>query len=373
MVITGIKQYYVDRFHFVKVETDEGLFGMGEATLRAKQPAIAEIIDLLAKQLVGQDVLDKEWNFNKFFGYDRWRGGVIVNTALAAIDVAVWDVIGKKYGEPICNLLGGKIREEVPVYASGWCDGITDPVEWKKRAKLYKDMGFTSFKSDPIPWEDYTSPYRNVVTRKDVDTGIDLVWQWREVLGRDAEISVDLHGRLDYDLALRFMHGTEGANLIFVEEPLIADDEVGYQKLCRNTSVPLAAGERWFTRWGHRTMMEDRVLRVAQPDFAHCAGLWEAKKMAANAELYGALIAPHNSNHVVSTLAAIHVGATISNFYRQEFMLDLLEDDVKINKTPIKLVNGAVSLKDAIPGLGFTPDFDALSAQDGPKIDTLDW
>lgn len=373
MKIIGIKQYYWRRYHYVKVETDEDIYGFGEATLRVKQPAIAEAIDLLGQRLIGQDVFSQEWNFNKYFGYDRWRGGVVVNTAMAALDVAIWDAIGKRLNEPVCNLFGGKVRDAVPLYASGWAGGHGTEAELKERANRLRQYGFTAFKGNPLEWTSFSDPYRNYPTRQIVDEAIDRVCLWREILGNDIELSVDLHGRLDYDLALRFMHGVEQANVYFVEEPLIADDVRAYAKLRANTSVPLAAGERLFTRYGHRQLLEGRVFRVAQPDFAHCCGLAEAKKMAANAELFDVMVAPHNSNSSASSMAAIHVDATLPNLYKQEYLVPNLETDSIINLAPLHIVNGCVSLEDALPGIGFIPNFDILSEQAEPAPDLNDW
>jgi len=373
MKIIAINQYYWRRYHFVQVKTDEGIDGFGEATLRVKQPTIAAAIDILAKRLIGQDVFNQEWNFNKFFGYDRWRNGVVMNTALAAVEVAIWDAIGKRLNEPVCNLFGGKVRDEVPLYANGWSNANDTWDETDAKAKKLLGMGFRSFKGSPLPWPPYDDPNRNVVTRKAVDQAIDRIGLWRDALGPDTEICIELHGRLDYDLALRFMHGVECFNPYFVEEPLIADDVRGYKKLSENTSVPLAAGERLFTRWGHRQLLEDRVLRVAQPDFAHCCGLVEAKKMAANAEVFGVQISPHNSNSPLSTMAAVHIDATLPNFYKQEYIVVNMELDSIINTVPMTIKNGCVSLADAVPGIGLIPNLDVLSDQPAPESNLQDW
>ena len=375
MKITGVKQYYYDRYHFIKLETDEGIWGFGEATLRVKQPAIAVCIDMLTERLIGQDVFCQEWFFNKYFGFDRWRGGVLINTAITVLEMAILDIFGKKYGVPVYTLLGGKVRDEVPIYASGWNSGVdmNDDAAVKQRVKDLKAWGFNSIKSDPMPWAPFDSPYRNYPDKKVVDKGIENVYKWREYVGDDVDICVDLHGRLDYDLALRFMHGVEGANLFFVEEPLNTDDEPGYIKLKQNTNVPLAAGERWFTRYGHRMWNDDCLFRVAQPDFDHCAGLFEAKKLSENYGLHGTLIAPHNSNNFVSTMAALHVDATLPNLYKQEFMVSMLYDENKVSRIPIKVENGCISFKDALPGLGLDPDFELLEQQKEPLSNRQDW
>ncbi len=376
MKITGVRQFYSNRFHFIRLETDGDLYGVAEATLRVKQKPIAETIELIVNRMIREDVSDIEWMFDKFFGYDRWRGGVVVLTAIAAIETAMLDLLGKQLGVPVCDLLGGKIRDEVPVYASGFAHGCRTDEALAERVKDLRAQGFRAFKSDPVPLPPYGTPERNVITKEQMKKGIETVYKWREMIGEDSDLLVECHGRFSYDQALYFLHAIEDADPFFAEEPVNTDDYAGYRKLADNTSVPLAAGERWFTRYGHRPVMEKRILRVAQPDFAHCGGLFEAKKMAANAELFGSLIAPHNSNHVLSTIAALHVDATVPNLYKQEYMswrpeywnLPFVTEDLKER---FRVENGCISMKDLKPGLGI--DLDPGLLETTHKDTGTDW
>jgi len=377
MKIAGVKQYYSGRYHFIKLETDEGLYGIAEATLRVKQPSIAAAVELIVERIQGEDIFTVEKLFHKYFQFDRWRGGVVMITALTAVETAMWDIIGKMLGEPICNLLGGKVREAVPIYASAFNAGCKDMEEIKERAKQYKAMGIRRFKVGAMGMLPFTDPTRDFVTREMVDQAIKRMFELREAVGEDVEMSSDFSGRLDYDLSLRLMEGLEEANVYFIEEPVITDDFTGYRKLSENSAVPLAAGERWFTRYGHRPVLEQRIFRVIQPDFAHCGGLAEAKKMAANAELFGVPVAPHNSNHILSTLAALHVDATIPNFYAQEYQLmsprhinePFFTDEFKKFFT---VVDGCISMKDIGPGLGLDLDIEAYDLVKSDR-ELMDW
>ena len=371
MKITAVTQHYYQRYHFVKVQTDEDIYGFAEATLRVKQPAIAECVKLLASHIIGKDAFDLEWRFNKFFCYDRWRGGVIMNTALAAVETAILDAIGKKLDQPIYNLLGGRIRDTVQLYANGWSAG-GDIGKLKETLGGLMGLGFKAFKWGPLPNPAYDSPWRDYPTKKMVDDGIKMVGLVREIVGPDIELLIELHGRLDYDHALRFCEGVAEFNPFFIEEPLFPDDLAGYRKLHEKTKIPLAQGERQFTRWGHKLLLEEGATRVVQPDFAHCAGLLEAQKMGTNSETFGVLIAPHNSNGPQSTMAAVHVDATLGNFYKQEYIVRNMEFDRVINKTPMTIKDGGVDLVSLPPGLGLTPDFDAFADDPGPQA-MNDW
>jgi galactonate dehydratase len=353
--ITGLRLYPVvppgekRHFLFVRLDTeDPAIQGIGEATLRVKTPAVMEALRLLEPRVRGMSVFAVEELFYRYFVHDRWRNGVIMNTALSAVETAMYDAAGKLLDVPVYNLLGGRIRDRVPLYVHGW-----------DRIPQNAALGFRAFKTDPIPWSAGDGPLRNEVPAGGVEAALGALERARRVAGPEAELLVECHGRFHADEALEFLRACEPFKPAFVEEPVPPDDWNGWKKLSRRSNVPLAGGERIFTRFGWRRVLEAGLLSVAQPDFTHCGGLMEAKKLSAMADAFYARIAPHNSSGPIATMASVHVDATLSNLYRQELILqrsfDLFVD-------PPRIEDGCVVLDDSRPGLGLVPDWDRIEA-----------
>lgn len=374
MKITDVRQFYYTFggrvFHLVKLETDEGIYGIGEATLRVKMPAVRECISLLGQKLAGHSVFDIESMFHRYFTHDRWRNGPIMNTAISSIEMAMWDAIGKKLRVPVYNLMGGKMSDRCQLYANGWSKSGGAHVA--DLAKDTVDKGFKALKWDPISWPLFASRDRNKVTLEMIDRAVAEVGHVRQAVGDEVLLFLELHGRCDVDQALRLARGVEPFRPGFIEEPLEPDDWAGYHKLSLKTDIPLAAGERLFTRHGHRRLYEAAIVSIAQPDFTHCAGLLEAKKMAAMAEAYYVKIAPHNSSGPVATMASIQVDATLPNFYMQEFMQSNVTAARELFKVPLNIEDGCLILDDNAFGLGIDVDFDRLDTQ-YPVTEDKDW
>jgi galactonate dehydratase len=350
-------------FLFVRLDTeDRAISGLGEATLRVKTPAIIEALRLLESRVRGTSVFGVEDLFYRYYYHDRWRNGVIMNTALAAVEMAMYDAAGQLLGVPVYNLLGGRLRDRVPLYVHGW-NRIPENVA----------LGYGAFKTDPIPWPDVPGPLRNEVPRGGVDAALEALARAREVAGPDVELLVECHGRLDYDQALELIRGSERYKPAFVEEPIQPDDWTGFKKLARKSNVPLAGGERLFTRFGYRRVFEEGLLSIAQPDFTHCAGLMEAKKLSAMADAYYVRVAPHNSSGPIATAASVQVDATLSNLYRQEY---ILQSSSELFVRAPRIEDGCMLLDDAAPGLGLVPDWDRIESltTHGPIDEgTTDW
>lgn len=362
MKISKIRTYHVlasnKELLFVKVETDEGLYGIGEATLREKLPAVKTCIDLLEKDLKGADVFSLEKMFFELFYHDRWRNGVIMNTALSGIEMAILDVIGKKLNVPVYNLLGGKVKDKVLLYVNGWQDlnGLT-AVE---NAKRMVSEGYKALKWNPIPELDPTSSDYYLQSKKVIDKAIEEVRLVREAVGSDIELFIECHGRLDYDESLRFIRAIEPYRPGFVEEPMQPDNIGGFNKLSEKVHIPVAAGERMFTRFGHLKLYQEGNISIAQPDFTHCGGLLEAKKMSTMAEAFYLKIAPHNSSGPIATIASAQVDITLPNFFMQEFVYQKNMDANELFfKKGLNIEDGYLLL-DNSPGLGIEPDIEKL-------------
>jgi galactonate dehydratase len=368
-------------FLFVRLDTeDPAICGLGEATLRVKTPAIIAALRLLEARVRGMSVFAVEELFYRYFVQDRWRNGVIMNTALSAVEMAMYDAAGKLLDVPVYNLLGGRVRDRVPLYVHGW-------------GKIPQNvaLGFEAFKTDPIPWNEAghpeapqappspaqrsgAGPLRNEVPRGGVEAALEALARAREAAGPEVELLVECHGRCNADQALEFIRACERSKPAFVEEPIPPDDWNGWKRLARKSNVPLAGGERIFTRFGWRKVLEAGLLSIAQPDFTHCGGLMEAKKLSAMADACYVRMAPHNSSGPVATMASVHVDATLSNFYRQEFIQQRTFEELFVD--PPRIEKGSVLLDDSRPGLGLVPDWQRIEAHTthGPIDEgTGDW
>ena len=336
---------------FVKVETDEGIYGWGEGSLVNQTPAIAEAVHRLAEDIIGEDAMAIERHWQVMFLFNRYRGGVIQNSALSAIDQALWDIKGKKLGIPIYQLLGGAVRNRIRVYA-----GAGNAEMAKQRVK----EGFTGVKAGA--WH----------TDKDIDERKvsgplrENIASIRSTVGPDIDIMVDNHGRSRPALAIKQIRAVEEFNLLFFEEA-VPPDNLDCLAVVRQAGLntELATGERLFNRWGYKDLIIRQLVDVIQPDICHCGGISELKRIANLAEIYCIKVAPHSPKGPVSTAASIHVCATIPNFLILEHAHpNPLFDQVQ--KNPMKMVDGYYELPTQ-PGLGV--DLDEEVIEENPYKD----
>lgn len=321
---------------FVKVATDEGVHGWGEASLVNQTPSIAEAVPLVAEDIIGKDPADIEYLWQIMFLHNRYRGGVIINSALSAIDQALWDIKGKVLGVPVYQLLGGAVRKRIRVYTGA---GNVDI------ARQWIAYGYTGVKTGS--W--YTDV--GVDERKVVACFREHIAAMRDAVGSDVDIMVDNHGRSRPALAIKQMKAVEEFKLLFFEEP-VAPENLDNLELVRNAGVctEVAAGERYFNRWGFRDLILRQLVDIIQPDICHCGGISEMRRIAALAEMYSILLAPHNPKGPVSTTASIHVCATVPNFLILEHSHpNPLFDEVQ--KAPMEMKAGHYELPSK-PGLG---------------------
>lgn len=376
MIITAIRQFYHCStgkvFHLVKVETDQGIYGVGDATLRVKTPAIRECINLLNLQLKGRSVYDLESWFYKYFVFDRWRGGAIMTTAISAVEMAIWDTIGKKHNQPVYNLLGGKIRDKIPLYGNGWVNGYGGSKSIPEAAKNVVKRGFKALKFDPLSYPPFEHKDRNCLTKAMIDEAVDIVSGVRAEVGPQVKLFIELHGRCDFDLACRFIKRVEPYDISFIEEPFRVDDWDAYKRLREISNIPITAGERISSRFGHRRLHEEGAISIDQIDVAHGGGIWECKKVGFSAKLFGIKMAYHNAGSPYLTMASAHIDATLPNFYMQEQLVPFLDADPLMNKVNINFKDGCIILDDSVPGLGLIPDFDKLQSTP-PEYETKDW
>ena len=340
---------------FVKVETDEGIHGWGEGSLVNQTLTIAQAVHHLAEDITGHDPGDIERHWQVMFLHNRYRGGVVLNSALSAIDQALWDIKGKLLGAPVYQLLGGAVRQGIRVYAGA------GNVEM---ARERVDQGFTGIKTGA--W--YTD--LDIDERKVPALFRKHIVELREAVGPEVDIMVDNHGRSRPALAIKQIRAVEDLGLLFFEEP-VPPDNLECLAMVRQAGldIELATGERLFNRWGYRDLIIRQLVDIIQPDICHCGGISEMRRIAALAELYGIQVAPHNPKGPVATAASVHIAAAIPNFLTLEHVHPCpLFDQVQIE--PMKMRDGAYELPTA-PGLGVDLDEEVIAAnpyKDRPVI-----
>jgi galactonate dehydratase len=361
MKITAIRTTVVNaemrNWIFVKVETDTaGLYGWGEATLEWKTRAVVGAIDDLAPLLIGRDPRDIEQAIRVMHKHGFWRMGVIGATAISGIEVALWDILGKHLGVPVWRLIGGKVRDHVPVYTHlGLGDmravyETMQPADLVSRAQDVIDRGYRALKVVFIPYTHYTATLRGI------DHVARLMQALREAVGDAIEIMVDFHGRpASANAALEYIRAIAPGRPLFVEEPVPPGNTQLMQQVTAASPVTVAAGERLIGRGEFEPLFRAGAIHIAQPDIAHTGGLAEAKKIAAAAETAGIGIAPHNPLGPLAGVAALHFAIATPNFVIQEEMTGSVPWYGEVAETPIRMVEGAWQVPDK-PGLGVEVD-----------------
>lgn len=349
MKITSVTTFITPpRWMFVKVETDAGVTGWGEAVLEGRAHTVAAAVDELADYLIGKDprLIEDHWTVMYRAGF--YRGGGIHMSALAGLDQALWDIKGKALNAPIHELLGGKLRDSIKVYS--WIGGDR-PSDTAAQAQDAVDRGFTAVKMngpDELQYIDTNAKVAKVVNN---------VATIREAVGPNIGIGVDFHGRVHRPMARVLMKALEPFNLMFIEEPVLSEHVDGVADLLRTTPIPIALGERLYSRWDFRHVLEAGVVDIIQPDLSHCGGITEVRKVAAMAEAYDVALAPHCPLGPIALAACLQVDAISYNAVIQEQSLgihynstnDLL--DYLVDPSVFDYVDGAVRIPDG-PGLG---------------------
>ena len=339
---------------FVKVETDAGIHGVGEGSLQYKDAGLEAEIGEFGRWLIGQDPFRIEYIWNSLHRRVTWTGGPVTMSAISAIDLALHDLKGKALGVPVYELLGGRVRDRVPVYANAWFHGAATPEEYAERARRVIEAGYRALKFYPFAGAQVAAPER-------LDRGIALVGAVREAVGPDVEIAIDVRANLNVGSAIRAAHRLEPYDIAWLEEPILFDNVDALAELARAVRVPIATGEQLYTRWEFRALLEQNAARIIQPDICHAGGISELKKIATAAETYYVTVAPHNSNGPISTVASLHLDASIPNCLMQEVFVAFLPLYNEVLTQPIHLEDGYARLPQG-PGWGTDIDEDAVRA-----------
>ena len=349
MKITKITPYLVNLGHrnipFVKVYTDEDIYGVGEAYSCGPDKATIEVIGYFEEWLIGRDPRDIEGLWNLMYAGSRFPGGSVVNAAISGIEHALWDIAGKAANLPVYRLLGGKCRNKIRVYQAP--RGNTPEELAGHAVQLIEKYGYTALKIGPMGPGFQNKPW-NAVVREAADR-MEAV---REAVGDDVDIGVDPHARIfEPARALELCQALKPYNPLFVEEPLRPENYEAMAKLSQHTDVAIATGEMLYTRYEFRDLINLQAVDIIQPDICLTGGLWEMKKIAALAEANYISVAPHNPCGPVATAVNVHFAASTQNF----LVLEYHPDDEGLRRDlvdePMKLVDGYLELPER-PGLG---------------------
>ena len=334
---------------FVRVETDAGIVGIGEASTSDPFMAAA-IVKRLAKQMTGRDADRIQELWQQAYRYSHnVRGGNLYLAALSGFEHALWDIKGKVAGLPIYELLGGAVRSHIPVYVNHmFFDGVPfEPAAYAERAAEAVARGFNAIKIDPY------GALRDHATSAELRRATAIVQAVRETIGDDVELAVDSHARFALESAIRAGRALEGLDILFLEEPAPPENVDAVRRVREALSIPLASGERTYTKWGFRDLLEAQAVEIIQPDVAHCGGIFEMRIIAAQAESHYVLVGPHNWYGPVALAASLHVSACVPNLLRQERALlhEETEQQCDLLAMPLQMENGALSVPTG-PGLG---------------------
>ena len=356
MKISRLETIHVrPRWLLLRIYTDSGLIGWGEATLEGRSLTVETMIREMSRWLIGQDPRRIEHIWQHLHRGAFYRGGPVHCSALSGIDMALWDILGKHLGVPVHQLLGGRVRDRIRVYA--WIDAGTGDDYVNSVRNLRDKRGLTAFKYNS------TGMMRPLSTPASLQTAVDRLGTLRKMAGPEVDIAADFHGRLTFPDAKRLAKLLEPHQPMFIEEPILPGDADGLREIAESTCIPIAAGERLFTRWQFQELIEKRAVRIVQPDLAHAGGISEVRRIAAMAESRDILLAPHCPLSPVALAASLQIDASCPNFFIQEHVTlgeTLLTEPFVVEAGHIKVPER--------PGLGIELDEGKLA---GEKFDGI--
>lgn len=351
---------------FIRINTDEGIQGFGEIGL-AYSDAIDAAFGILkdfCSIIIGMDPLQSEkiWNIllrNTFWGQG---GGGVVFGGISAIDIALWDIKGKYYNAPVYQLLGGKTNQKIRAYASqiqfDWgpiSKNLVTPKEYAETTSRAKNEGYDCIKVDPLGVTldgGWRCNFCGILNRKEIDMAVERVAACREAGGDDMDIIIELHAQTDVNSAVQLGYELEKFNCMYYEEPTQPLNAALFKEISNKLRIPLASGERIYSRWGYRPFLEARSLSVIQPDLGNCGGITEGKKIADMAAVYDVGVQLHICGSPIATAAALQLEAVMPNFIiHEQHQYALIPENIDMCKYDYQPVDGAFSVPD-LPGIG---------------------
>lgn len=348
----------------VRLETDEGVSGIGEAAVAyglGSTAAAGMIKDLAERIVVGQDPGAVEALWSEMYDHSFWAkgGGPIVFAGISAIEQALWDIKSKVLNVPVYEMLGGAVRKEIRAYANGWNTHTETALDFARSAERPLRDGYTALKCYPLAVPDpkgtLRHPTRRSLSPEHTELAYQRVSELRECVGDGISLMLDLSGAMSTDETVRLCQRFEDLGIDFIEEPADPFDLGALKHISEKVDIPIALGERLYTRYGFRRVIESQLAGTLQPDVGNTGGILETKKIAAMAEAYNLRIAPHNCASPICTAASLQVAANIPNFSIQEVYPYLADDDGYIEFTdivPERTIRDGVFQTPTMPGLG---------------------
>ncbi len=366
MKITDLEIFFVKpRWAFLKVSTDEGIAGWGEPVLEGRTRTVWQAIQEFRPVLIGADPLRIEHLWQILYRTTFYRGGPILMSCISGVEQALWDIKGKYYHMPVYEMLGGRVRDRIRMYAhitSSHTQNETDGLI--ECALERREKGFTAIKTRP---NGKKGPVHEVETRAWFRDAVDFQQRLREAVGDEMDIAIDAHGCLSPNVSIQFAREVEALHPMFLEEPCLPENVDAMARVASMTGVPIATGERLFTKWAFREVLEKQAAAVLQPDICHCGGIFEGRKIASMAETYYAGFAPHNPLGPISLASCLQLDACTHNFVIQEH--PCVPGDLQLGvgylKEPFRIEKGYIAVPEG-EGLCIEPDEEYIRANTYP-------
>ena len=364
MKITGIKTNIFSSRHsnakrnwlIVRIQTDEGIEGIGESSMLSSDPIVEAVIQEWSENyLVGKDPLAGQVHWTRLHQDNLGRGGRLYSTVLSGIDIALWDLRGKILGVPVYQLLGGPFRDKLRVYANGWYTNPASPEVIAEEAKNVVEMGYTAMKFDPFGKIAYTT-----ISPEEAQLSVDRVAAVREAVGPDVDILIEVHARFNVYTAVDLAKRMEQYRPFWYEEPVSQENTNEMRQVRDRINIPVATGERLYLKFPFFDLVKNEAVDILQPDICNAGGITELHKIGSMAEAQHVMMAPHNTNSAVGTVASFHLDTSMPNFLIQEYHAEFYEPHYfQVVQGLPRQKDGYVDLPEG-PGLGISLDNELL-------------
>lgn len=353
MIISRYELFQVPpRWLFLKIETDSGIVGWGEPIVEGRAATVKAAVVELMEYLIGKDPRQIEDHWNVLYRGGFYRGGAIHMSALAGIDQALWDIKGRELNVPVHQLLGGRARDSIRVYS--WIGG-DEPANVGQAAKEMVARGFTAVKMNAVDAVQYVDSHRKITAAVERAAAV------RAALGESLDFGIDFHGRVHRPMVKQFAKELEPFHPMFIEEAALPDNPGTLRELANVTTIPIATGERLYSRWDFKQLLIEGAVDIIQPDLSHAGGITECKKIISMAEAFDVAAAPHCPLGPIALAACLQVDATCHNAFVQEWSMGIHYNcgteltDYVINKEIFNVSAGRLKIPDG-PGLGVEMD-----------------
>lgn len=358
MRITAIDTYIAGNpwknWLFAKVSTDEGIHGVGEGTLNYVAKTVETAIHELKPLILGMDPFQVEIISQRLTRDIYTEGAQIHMCAVAAIEIALWDIIGKATNQPIYNLWGGRCHEKLRAYANGWYRGPRTPESFAEKAKAVAKRGYTALKFDP-----FGSSWRTL-SRYDFDLSVDIIRAVRDAVGPKVDLLIEAHCRFNVPTAIEFAEAIHQFRPAWFEEPVPHTNIPAMVEVARRSPVPVATGESFSNKQQFAELLKHEVVNILQPEPLNLGGLFTARIIAGMVDAHFGVVAPHSAQGPVCSAACAQLNASIPNFYIHEIFDEFNEPwEKEIVTNPVVVVDGHIPVSER-PGLGIDLNFDEI-------------